>query len=152
MWSAAKGVMMLAVRLRLIVGALICLSPALGCDCAPTSVHQAKKWADIVFRGTITDIANGRVRFRVDRVWKGDVPRFFEMVEFREAAACVGFWPTHLKIGNSLLVYAEWRPPRSPDGLYLTNICTRTALVKDAQEDIDQLGSGRSPRKYPAHK
>lgn len=74
------------------------------------------------------------------------------MVELREGAACVGFWPAHLKIGNDLVVYAQWQPPGSPDGLYLTNICTRTALLKDAREDIEQLGSGHPPRKYPAHK
>ncbi len=140
--------MMLAMKLLL---AALCASVALVCDCAHESVHGAKKWADIVFRGTITEISNGRVRFRVDQVWKGDVPRFFEMVDFREGAACVGFWPAHLRIGNDLLVYGQWQPKGLPDGLYLSNICERTSLAKDAHEDPEQLGLGRPPRKFPAH-
>lgn len=45
---------------------------ALGCDCAPLSLIEAKAAAEVIFRGTITDIRRGKVSFRVDRVWKGN--------------------------------------------------------------------------------
>jgi hypothetical protein len=64
----------------------------------------------------------------------------------------VGFWPAQLVVGNDLLVYAQWQPRGSPDGLYLPNICERTSLAKNASEDLAQLGRGRPPRKFPAHR
>ncbi len=122
------------------------VSAARGCDCAEVSVKEAKKWADVVFRASITDISEGKVFFRVDRVWKGNVGRTFEMPEFREEAACLGFWPTHLKVGNDLLVYAKRMPLGSTDGAYFTNICTRTRLSSSASEDFSRLGRGTAPR------
>ncbi|MGA3204862.1 MAG: hypothetical protein ABSF12_20405 [Bryobacteraceae bacterium] len=90
------------------------------------------------------DNFKGIVVFRVSRVWKGDVGPIFEMPALEETSMCVGFWPTHLKVGNDLLVYAVRNPG---ENAYYTNICTRTALAKDAKEDFDQLGRGGEPSK-----
>ena len=50
----------------------------------------------------------------------------------------MGFWPSHLKVGNDLLVYA-FRIPNGSE--YFTYICSRTALVEESQ-DFDALGPG----------
>jgi hypothetical protein len=121
-------------------------SLALGCDCASLTVNEAKKYAEVVFRGTITDISAGKVVFRVDRVWKGDVGRTFDMPEFIEGAACLGFHGWMLKAGNDLLVYAGRLHRSSNDEDYFTSICTRTNLSSDAGEDFSKLGKGKPPR------
>ncbi len=115
----------------------------LGCDCAGLSVKEAKKSADVVFRGTITDIGAGKVVFRVNRVWKGNVGRTFDMPEFIEGAACLGFYEGFLKVGNDLLVYATRLHRGSNDEDYFTSICTRTRLSSDAGEDLSKLGKGQ---------
>lgn len=118
---------------------------AVACDCDVPSVAQARKDADVVFRGTVSEINAGTVLFRVSRVWKGAVRRAFTMPELRETSACLGFWPRHLQVGNELLVYANWLPPKAKDGAYFTSICTRTRLLKDASEDLLKLGAGGLP-------
>src|ERR1700693_567293 len=104
---------------------------AQACDCSTPTVRNAKKYADIVFRGRITGFRHTdqgqQVIFAVDRVWKGKVPPTFEMAALREGAACIGFWPRFLETGNYLLVYAFkfGDPPE-----YITDICLRTNLVE----------------------
>ncbi len=107
------------------------------------------KEAEVVFRGTITEISAGNVVFRVDRVWKDDVGPTFNMPDFRETSACLGFWPAYLQIGNDLLVYAERIPPGSKGDPYITSICTRTNLSSAASEDFKKLGRGKPPRGSP---
>ena len=132
---------------------LVCLAwnieCALGCDCAPVSPDQAKSRAEVVFRGTITDIRGGNVSFRVDRVWKGNVGRIFNMPDLPETSACIGFLPKWLQVGNDLLVFA-WRVHRYPgDNEYFTDICTRTSLASEAGDVVEKLGRGRLPRHSP---
>jgi len=120
------------------------------CSCAISTTRVAKDEAGVVFRGTITALRDAGKSdpkkiaiFRVSRVWKGEVGQTFEMPAVEETSMCVGFWPSLLKVGNDLLVYAkQW--PRSAE--YYTTICTRTRLVKDAKEDFDDLGPGETPK------
>jgi len=137
--------MTLLARLTFALCASACLARA--CSCSPTTVDEAKKNADIVFRATITalrDASNGeRVAvFHVARVWKGAVSETFEMPAITENSTCVGFWPKHLVVGADLLVYAFKRgsPPA-----YFTSICTRTGPAKDSK-DFERLGSGKAPK------
>jgi len=131
---------------RLVMLALSATTLVHGCDCLTPTVRQARKHADIVFRGRIRgfrDTGKGyqNVIFTVDRVWKGRVSRTFEMPALREEAACTGFWPNFLKMGRYLLVYAN-QFPDSTD--YMTDICSRTAPVEDSK-DFRELGSGHQP-------
>ena len=53
-----------------------------GCDCEDQGARQNERFADIVFRGTISefhDSAEGKriVVFQVSRVWKGPVSKTF---------------------------------------------------------------------------
>ena len=119
---------------------------ALGCDCVGLSVNEAKKAAEVVFRGTIIDVSAGKVIFRVDRVWKGNVRPTLDMPEFIEGAACLGFHERMLKVGSDLLVYATRLHRSSNDEDYFTSICTRTNFSSDAGDDLSRLGKGKSPR------
>jgi hypothetical protein len=82
--------------------------------------------------------------FRVSRVWKGDVGETFEMPAVEETSACMGFWPSDLKVGSDLLVYA-WRVGSA----YYTGICGSHILArengKDAK-DFEELGPGAKPK------
>ncbi len=123
-------VVALAILWASLVSAFTCITP---------NVRRARKGAEIIFRGRVTafrQTSEGEVVvFAVDRVWKGKVPRVFEMPALKEGAACIGFWPSLLKIGNYLLVYAYkfGDPP-----VYITNICSRTNLVEESR-DFAQL-------------
>jgi hypothetical protein len=130
---------------------------AYACSCVAITVDQARSDAEVVFRGTITDLRDADhppaigpllVRdtkkvavFSVSRVWKGQVGPIFEMPAVEETSACTGFVPSLLKIGNDLLVYAKRFPGTSE---YYTNICTRTGFAKVAK-DLDELGPGTEP-------
>jgi hypothetical protein len=102
-----------------LLSAMVCGHLA-ACDCDYPSVTRARKWADVVFQGRITEIADGVVTFGVARVWKGNIAQVFRMPDLREQAACEGFWPAHLEVGNDLLVYAQKQPPKDPKGQYFT--------------------------------
>ena len=123
---------------------------ALACECVPMSLNEAKAMAEVVFRGTITDIRAGNVSFRIERVWKGNIGRTFDMPDFPESAACIGFAPKWLRVGNDLLVFAA-RLHRYPgDNDYFTSICSRTSLASEAGDAFEKLGRGRLPRSLPA--
>ena len=133
---------------------LVCIAwsveSALACECAPLSVREAKGMAEVVFRGTITDISAGNVTFHVDRVWKGDVGRTFDMPDFPETSACIGFLSKWLRVGNDLIIFAT-RLHRYPgDNDYFTSICSRTGLADEAGDTLKKLGAGRLPRSLPA--
>jgi hypothetical protein len=129
------------------------------CGCIEAPVRSKFDHANIVFRGTIvelkavavgTGLSSGfgndtgkTVVFRVTRVWKGEVAETFSMPEFLETSACIGFWPSYVKVGNELLVYAR----EFGKGSYVTSICGSHKLVKDAEKDFKELGDGRPPSK-----
>jgi hypothetical protein len=136
-----------ALVLFLAIGPRVAI--ATECVC-PSSVEEATKYADAIFRGTITDIREKIVYFQVVRAWKGNVSKVFTMPESRESESemnpCVGFLPDHLRVGNDLLVYANrFRSTTSNPGAYFINSCSRTNFAKDAGFDFLQLGPGNLP-------
>ena len=132
--------------MRLVLCLMASSGSAIACSCFLPSVADAKKDAEVVFQGTITEIKDSTVFFRVARKWKGQVSRVFTMPDARETGACRGFEPKLLSVGNDLLVYAN-RLPDSKDGAYFTSICTRTGLAKKAREDFGKLGRASPPEK-----
>jgi hypothetical protein len=136
-------------KFALLLGLFWNASVAFGCDCVTLPVSQEKRGAEVVFRGTITEIRGGTVYFRVERVWKGNVGRTFEMPEFTETSGCIGFLPSWLIEGNDLLVFA-WRYPEDND--YFTALCSGTSLASQAGETLAKLGKGSAPRATPSTK
>lgn len=116
----------------------------------------------MVFRGTIVELKNSdraltipsglvddtrkMAVFRISRVWKGEVGETFEMPAVRETSACMGFWPSYLRVGSELIVYANKHGSE-----YYTSICGNHKPVKDANgkdaKDLSELGAGEEPKK-----
>ena len=129
------------------------LETANACSCVPIGAGELLHKADIVFRGTITDIrdidtATGggkRVAiFRVSRVWKGAISEIVSMPAIENAGGmCLGFPKGLLAIGNELLVYA-YRERASGD--YVTDICSHTWFAKQTN-DVHELGRGKRPKR-----
>jgi hypothetical protein len=87
-------------------------------------VADAKRRADVVFAGRVEEVAlvdsdkwepRAVFRFKVARVWKGEVTESFLMHTNLEASSCAGFFRSFAKPGTVLLVYgyempaAEWK-------------------------------------------
>ena len=127
---------------------------AYACGCIEGSVRAKKDYSDVIFRGTIIELRDSTIDhssplfedtkkiavFRVSRVWKGDVGETFEMPAVKETSACTGFWPSYLKVGSDLLVYAK---RQGSD--YYTAICGLHKPAKDAK-DLEELGPGEDPK------
>jgi hypothetical protein len=115
------------------------------CDCIALPASQAKRYSEIVFRGTVAEFLHNdkgetRAVFHVSRVWKGPVTANFQMLAV-EGDACFAFYPSLLKPGNEVLVYAH----RMGDSEYFPMPCN-TSAVQNAKEQIRSLGAGRKPR------
>ena len=83
----------------------------------------------LFFRGTIAEIRDSEIIFRVERVWKGHVPPVFAMPKIVSTAPCMpGFFETQVKVGAELLVYARLVPQIHGTG-YVAWAGSRTALI-----------------------
>ena len=139
------------------LSALLLLASGLcyACDCSEPSVQVKRDHAEIIFRGKIVELRDSSkpappdfghdtkktVVFKVSRVWKGQVGPTFEMPGVTETSACWGFWPSYLKVGEDLLVYAV-----RFEGEYFTAICGDHKPAKYAEQDFKTLGPGKEPQ------
>ena len=80
------------------------------------------------------------VGFRVSTVWRGTVHEEMYITTPPTGGSC-GFTFSE---GNEYIVYAYDSP--YAEGGYTVGICSRTALLSQAQADIDALGEGEAPR------
>ncbi len=120
--------------------ALLCALPgaraAYACSCAmPPPPHEALEHTDAVFIGTVAEVveADGAfvVRFRVDRRIKG--PRGEEVtVRTASSSAACGYY---FREAREYLVYAQ-----KTDGHLHVSLCSRTARLPDAGEDLKAFG------------
>jgi hypothetical protein len=131
------------------VVALLLLSAdvALACRCPKTAASADLSQFAAVFTGRVVEskrLPTGeRVKFRVERVWKGRITSEVILLLRRASdpgviSSCdIGF-----QKGESYLVYALM----SRDGGTLTTSkCTRTRKVAEAKEDFAALGEGQPP-------
>jgi len=117
----------------------------LACTCAPPkSPARELERSTAVFSGKVLEVKRhkrtgdifGGVEavFRVERAWKGVESRTVSVFTSAQSAACgYGF-----KEGSSYLVYAHG----NAESKLSTSICSRTRRLKDAREDLDELGAG----------
>lgn len=146
--------------LRLLIVLAMSASLAFACECRGLTVKEASAGAEVIFRGTIMSFRDSSVDFgvpgmlkstkklvvfQVARVWKGEVGETFEKPAVAETTACIGFWPSFLKEGTDLMVYASREPAITGNREYYTSICTRTGLAIKSK-DFRQLGTGKLPR------
>jgi hypothetical protein len=132
--------------------ALIQLYPAAAraCSCLAQSPAEAFEQAVSVFEGHVLEIkpvpatpeTSGQtlpqlaVRLSVVRSWKGMEQEQIVLTTGTDSAAC-GF---AFAVDQDYLVYAS----SGPSGL-TASLCSRTALIADATEDIGVLGMGATP-------
>lgn len=115
--------------------------PAYACSCMmPPQPLEARDQAQAVFSGTVSDVQPGKdgvlVTFDVARVWKGPDDARLTLTTPGSSASCgVEFAP-----GEEYLVYGFVQ-----DGQLSTNLCTRTAPLANAADDITALGEGAAP-------
>ena len=145
------------VSAAFIVGALWLLSspgPVYACSCvAPGTPLEELEQFSAVFAGRVVSVQHSydpeggivtpddhfTIGFEVSVVWKGTVHESVYITTPPTGGAC-GFT---FEVGQEYIVYAY--DSRYDDGGYSTGICTRTALLGDAQEDLDELGAGSAP-------
>ena len=155
-WNGLTPVSVMAVSLALIFGVLWFLGnpgQAHACSCAqPGSPSEELRESSAVFAGRVVSVRHtydpdGRsvsrddhstIGFEVSAVWKGTVYEDMVITTPPTGGSC-GF---RFVEGEEYIVYAYDGP--YVDGGYSVGICTRTALLEQAQEDIDELGEGRA--------
>jgi hypothetical protein len=138
-------------NLRFGLSVVLCtifLAPhVLACSCIPPGppADELKK-AAAVFAGEVVRLSGGSgegtvtVTFRVSRVWKGPQERTLVVTTPGSSASCgVSF-----EEGKSYLVYAEGE--QEDLRAYL---CSRTAELSAATEDLAALGEGTAPPADP---
>lgn len=125
----------------LALGSLFATSVAAACSCAPPPPpRDALKASTAVFSGKVTDIEKIgdfqiAATIEVASAWKGVKGKSVRVVTANQSAAC-GF---NFEKGKQYLVYAS--EMKQGDGKVLsTNLCTRTAALKDAKKDLEELG------------
>ena len=131
--------------LILSLGALGYASDANACSCMKLTPSEGLTSSSAVFTGKVTNIEENtatkfgglEVTLRVKEMWKGEPKEEVKVHTAASSAAC-GY---SFAKGETYLVYAvrdEADPMR-------VSLCSRTAPVGDAKEDLDFLGK-------PAHK
>ena len=125
------------------------------CKCAvPGSPAEELEKFDAVFAGEVVSVSHSfdpnvtpykpgdrtTVGFDVRAVWKGVVHERMYITTPPTGGSC-GF---AFSEGAQYMVYASLRA--SGDAGYQASICSRTALLRDAQADLEALGEGRAPR------
>jgi hypothetical protein len=130
---------------RLFIATLLLLwlpaaRPAEACTCRPPgSPREERDLAAAVFSGRVVHVVEVdymyRVLLEVDRTWKGIDGNTVVVYTALNSAACgVSF-----ERGQAYLVYALFN-----DDILHTHLCTRTARLEDADEDLDALGRGEA--------
>ena len=130
---------------------------AFGCECVPAPLEKPSReeartalvkdfnGAAAIFSGKVVEANNLKLRFEVDRVWKGHVGKQFVMStgtkEYENGKYSFSGCDYNFKIGEEYLVYAY---PVDPDRhLGSTELqarqCTRTRLLKDAEPETREL-------------
>lgn len=122
------------------------------CSCVPPdSVTEELERHTAVFSGKVVEMVDENkfsliqssadliaVTFEVEQSWKGiNQPEVVVQTE-RNSASC-GY---EFNIHNDYLVYAN-----EVDGELRVSLCSRTAPLADASQDIEQLGIGEKPVK-----
>jgi hypothetical protein len=110
------------------------------CLIEPKSIKGALKNSTAVFSGEVLEIRSGvnflQARFRVERSWKGVEAEQVSVLTENTAES------PHYRVGEKYLVFAGIR-----DGKLFTGNCSRTKRLEYAEEDLKQLGEGKSRSK-----
>jgi len=106
------------------------------CSCVtPSAVKEEIKTTDAVFSGKVTSVSKFRgawkVKFRVEKTWKGSLPKTITLVTAQDSAMC-GY---NFKARKKYLIYAK----RDDKNKLSVSLCSRTAELSKASEDVKVL-------------
>ncbi|MEX2621012.1 MAG: hypothetical protein WD250_12440 [Egibacteraceae bacterium] len=135
----------LAIITVLASTALMYGDAAQACTCAPPPPsEEALAQSGAVFAGEVLDltVVNGPdsavvARMAVTDVWKGEVHEVVEVRTPADGARC-GYT---FEVGRADLVYSSL----GDDGRFVASMCSRTAPVSDAQDDLVALDTSTAP-------
>jgi hypothetical protein len=122
------------------------LKPAYACSCiAPPPPLEARDQSQSVFAGTVSAVgADGNgllVTFDVEQIWKGPEGPQLTIATSGSSASC----GVEFVEGEKYLVYGM-----AQEGQLSTSLCTRTAPLASAADDVAALGPGAAPVGEPA--
>lgn len=135
--------LIIALALLIIGGAALAPQPraAFACSCTqPPPPREARDGSAAVFAGTVSGIAPGGpggtsrlVTFDLQQSWKGPAGPQLTIATAQDSAACgVDFTQ-----GEAYLVYGY-----AQEGQIWTSLCSRTAPLAAAGDDLQALGEG----------
>ena len=136
--------------LSIIVVLLFLDSTPFGCTCLPSeNAREELGRVAAVWSGKVIEVKRHEQErnvfmsveavIEVDRVWKGVEKRTVSVFTSSESSACgYGF-----QKGEAYLVYAS----KNTEGRLITSICSRTRILKAAQDDLKELGEGKAVAK-----
>ena len=116
------------------------------CTCMPfKNASKELEQSAAVFSGKVLAVKGNEqqggfytsveVVLEVDRSWKGIEEKTVSVFTSSQSSACgYGF-----KKGEEYLVYAS----KTTEGRLTTSICTRTRRIKEADDDLKELGEGK---------
>ncbi|MDD3283997.1 MAG: hypothetical protein PHZ07_00145 [Patescibacteria group bacterium] len=138
------------ILLSFIIGPLFFVNTTIvsACSCIqPLSPEESLKQATSVFVGKVINIDIPKkifiessdpikITFEVSQIWKGPNYKIIILTTARDQASC-GY---PFEQNEEYIVYAY-----DKENKLNTNICSRTKLLTNAQEDLISLGSGVLP-------
>lgn len=113
------------------------------CSCIPPPPpKKALEQSTAVFSGKVVKINrvgdHNHVTFAVDQSWKGAAEKNLTVVTHVHGATCgYGF-----ELEKKYIVYCYGA---KDEKLLRTGLCTRTATLANAKQDLKDLGAGRKP-------
>ncbi|MBD2847835.1 hypothetical protein IDH44_21790 [Paenibacillus sp. IB182496] len=151
--SYGKALLCAAAAALLMLTLVAVPRQAQACSCvAPGTPLEEMEAKDAVFSGTVLGAiveepnrADGTISsadpvfatFDVDKVWKGEIEQQAQVNTVRSSASC----GVDFEIGTAYIVYAKF----GEDGMLHASLCSRTAPLTLAGDDLAQLGAGRTP-------
>ena len=112
-----------------------------GAKCAVFAVKRALESSKAVFAGeVISEEKHGDIKtfkFMVEKYWKGADRKEVEIFVYQTAR-----YQSPFKEGEKFLVYATG----DEDGRLTVSRCSRSRALEYAEDDIKQLGEGKTPK------
>ena len=147
MRTALVSAIFVVLFLSLIGVSLLFPEPGYACSCIrPGPPSEALEESAMVFEGEVVSLRLYErpggiwssadpvtVEFEVRTIWKGYDYQTFYLTTPRSDASC-GF---RFVVGEEYLVYSR--------NAVTVDICSRTSLLSEAEDDLEELGDGQSP-------
>jgi len=109
---------------------------AMACNCQrPGSPREELQRVDAVFSGEVSSISREKIKFKVEKFWKGPRSKRISIKHGDEHSECTYVFV----VGKKYLVYAYGKE------IFSTHICTRTKELDKASVDLKELGEGKEP-------